>query len=80
MAKTTKNAIDKTKVVGYLRVSTGNQELEKNKADILALANNLDLGEVTFVEEIVSRKVSWRKRKIAEILNRLKTGDSIIVS
>lgn len=80
MAKTTKKAAEKAKVIGYLRVSTLSQELEKNKSDILALANNLDLGEVSFIEEIVSGKVSWRKRKIAEILEKLKAGDSIVVS
>ena len=57
-----------TKNIGYLRVSTTDQELEKNKADILSLANELDLGKVTFVEEIISGKVSWRKRKVAEVL------------
>jgi DNA invertase Pin-like site-specific DNA recombinase len=80
MAKTTKKAAEKAKVIGYLRVSTFRQELEKNKSDILALANNFDLGKVSFVEEIVSGKVSWRKRKIAEILEELKVGDSIVVS
>ena len=80
MAKTIKIASDKPKIIGYLRVSTFSQELEKNKADILALANNFDLGKVAFVEEIVSGKVSWRRRRIAEILDSLQTGDSIIVS
>jgi DNA invertase Pin-like site-specific DNA recombinase len=80
MPKTTKKVADKAKVIGYLRVSTSGQELEKNKSDILALANAFDLGKVSFVEEIVSGKVSWRKRKIAEVLEELKMGDSIIVS
>lgn len=80
MAKTAKITAAKSKTIGYLRVSTLSQELEKNKADILGLANNFDLGKVSFVEEIVSGKISWRKRKIAEILDDLKTGDSIIVS
>jgi DNA invertase Pin-like site-specific DNA recombinase len=80
MKKTSKIGTDKSKVIGYLRVSTGNQEMEKNKADILKLANSLDLGKVFFVEEIVSGKVSWRKRKISEILDGLKSGDSVIVS
>lgn len=80
MAKTAKIITSKSKTIGYLRVSTFSQELEKNKADILALANNFDLGKVAFVEEIVSGKVLWRKRKIAEILDDLKAGDSIIVS
>ncbi len=68
------------KTIGYLRVSTFSQELEKNKADILALANEKNLGQVHFVEEIVSGKVSWRDRKLAAVLNELKKGDSIIVS
>jgi hypothetical protein len=33
-------------VIGYLRVSTADQNLEKNKADILQLANHHDLGRV----------------------------------
>ncbi len=80
MIKTAKISTSKSKTIGYLRVSTFSQELEKNKADILALSNNFDLGKVVFVEEIISGKVSWRKRKIAEILDDLKAGDSIIVS
>jgi len=66
--------------VGYLRVSTGEQELEKNKADILRLANDLDLGRVRFVEEKISGKISWHKRKVAEILDELVRGDALIVS
>ncbi len=68
------------RTVGYLRVSTGGQDLEKNKADILKLANEKDLGRVQFVEETISGRVSWKKRKVAEILDRSQTGDSIIVS
>jgi Resolvase, N terminal domain. len=51
--------------IGYLRVSTADQDLEKNKADILALANHHNLGQVKFIEEKASGKISWRKRKIA---------------
>jgi DNA invertase Pin-like site-specific DNA recombinase len=68
------------KTVAYLRVSTTDQDLEKNKADILHLANERELGKVTFVEEKVSSKVSWRKRRLAEILEQLTLGDNIIVS
>jgi DNA invertase Pin-like site-specific DNA recombinase len=86
MQKTTKTAAEKTgtaavtKTIGYLRVSTASQELEKNKADILNLANERDLGKVTFIEEVISGKVSWRDRKLAAVMNELKKGDSIIVS
>jgi DNA invertase Pin-like site-specific DNA recombinase len=75
------NAASKTrKNTGYLRVSTSGQELEKNKSDILKLANDLDLGKVSFAEEIISGKVNWKKRKIAEILELSEKGDAIIVS
>lgn len=78
MAKKTPPTRHKT--IGYLRVSTGAQELEKNKADILQLANQADLGRVQFVEERVSGKVSWRKRRLAELLDTLQAQDCLIVS
>src|SRR5690242_12915639 len=68
------------KTTAYLRVSTIDQDLEKNKADILALANSLKLGHVQFVEEKVSGTVSWKKRKTAEVLDLSHKGDTIIVS
>ena len=70
----------KTKTIGYLRVSTLDQDIEKNKADILKLANDKDLGKVNFEEEKISGKVSWKKRKIADVLENLQAGDNIIVS
>ena len=68
------------KAVAYLRVSTVDQDIEKDRASILFLANDLKLGNVEFVEEKISGKVSWRKRKLAEVLESLKEGDSLIVS
>src|SRR5205809_7333773 len=68
------------KTMAYLRVSTIDQDIEKNKSAILALANHKVLGHVHFVEEKVSGKISWRKRKIAEILETAQKGDNIIVS
>jgi DNA invertase Pin-like site-specific DNA recombinase len=66
--------------VGYLRVSTADQNIDKNKADILRLANHHDLGRVSFVEEKISGKICWRKRKVAEILESLQANDAIVVS
>lgn len=64
----------------YLRVSTNDQDLEKNKYDILKLANEKQLGNVIWFEETASGKKSWRDRKIAEIIEQAESGDSIIVS
>lgn len=68
------------RTIAYLRVSTAEQDLQKNKADILFLANEKNLGKVDFVEETVSGKVSWKKRKIAEVLDSLEEGDHLLVS
>jgi len=69
-----------SKTTAYLRVSTIDQDLEKNKAGILHLANEKNFGKVHFVEETISGKINWRKRKIANILDEAKKGDRIIVS
>jgi len=68
------------KVIGYLRVSTISQDLEKNKADILKYANDNKLGNVDFVEEVVSGKVSWKVRKIKEVIDSLGKDDWLIVA
>ena len=68
------------KIVAYLRVSTNKQDLEKNKVEILQLANDLALGTVVWVEETISGKVAWRERKIGTLLTELQSGDAIIVS
>ena len=56
------------------------QDIEKNKSDILKLANEKRLGYVEFIEEQISGKVSWRNRKIFAIINEAKKDDVIIVS
>jgi DNA invertase Pin-like site-specific DNA recombinase len=66
--------------IAYLRISTTDQDVEKNKADILHLANNKRLGQVQFIEETISGTVSWKKRKIAPIIEQLQKGDNLIVS
>jgi DNA invertase Pin-like site-specific DNA recombinase len=68
------------KTIAYLRVSTLDQDLEKNKSDLLMLAHKCELGKVAFVEEAVSGKISWKKRKIAEVITSLNKDDNLIIS
>jgi DNA invertase Pin-like site-specific DNA recombinase len=77
--KLVKKKPEQKKVIGYLRVSTMSQDLEKNKADILTYANDHKLGNVDFIEEVVSGKVSWKRRRIKEVIDRLSKDDWIIV-
>ena len=76
MAKTKKKD---PKTIGYLRVSTIDQDTEKNKAEILSLANDKRFGHVKFIEEKVSGKKSWKERKIKSIIDDLGEGDRLIV-
>jgi DNA invertase Pin-like site-specific DNA recombinase len=68
------------KTVAYLRVSTLDQDIEKNKADILHFANHHDLGKVHFVEEVASGRTPWRARRIAQVLEELQGGDALVVA
>lgn len=63
-----------------MRVSTTEQDLQKDKASILHLANERDLGKVHFVEEKISGTISWKKRKIFQIIQDLQKDDNLIVS
>ena len=69
-----------TRTTAYLRVSIHDQDIAKNKADILMLANHNNLGQVRFVEETVSGQMPWRRRKIAQVLDDLQVGDTLVVS
>jgi DNA invertase Pin-like site-specific DNA recombinase len=66
------------KTVGYLRVSTAEQDLEKNKSDILLFANDRDFGRVEWVQETVGGGVDWRKRKLYGLIENLEKEDRII--
>jgi DNA invertase Pin-like site-specific DNA recombinase len=71
--------MSKNRTVGYLRVSTQDQDLEKNKSDILAFANDQRFGHVDWIEEKVSGKVNWKKRAIKDVIDDLGEGDRLIV-
>jgi DNA invertase Pin-like site-specific DNA recombinase len=66
------------KIIGYLRVSTQDQDLEKNKADILAFANARRIGPVDWVEEKISGTRDWRKRELGRVVASLRQGDWLI--
>lgn len=63
----------------FLRVSTLEQDTEKNKIDILQFANQKKLGTVEFTEEHISGKIDYKKRKLGALLDSMKSGDVLIV-
>ena len=67
------------KCIGYLRVSTEDQNTEKNKTDILIWANNRQLGPIQWVEERVSGTKDWRKRELGNVVASLGENDWLII-
>ena len=64
---------------GFIRVSTVDQDTEKNKLDILQFANRMQLGNVEFVEEKVSGTKDYKKRKLGTLLDSMNKSDVLIV-
>ena len=80
MVKIKRMEVEKVpRTIGYLRVSTTEQDCEKNKANILQYANDRKFGHVEFIEEKVSGTTHWQKRKIKTIIDTLGDGDRLIV-
>lgn len=67
------------KTIAYLRVSTVEQDLKKNRHEILELANARGFGPVKFIEEKVSGIKNWKERKIKKVIDQLGEGDHLIV-
>ena len=63
----------------YLRVSSIDQNTEKNKLDVLKFANDKKLGNVEFVEEQISGRSNFKERKLGNLLETMKAGDVLIV-
>ena len=64
-------------IYGYLRVSTGKQELDNQRNAILGYANDHRLGNVEFIGETIS--TGKRNREIYQLINRLEQGDQLII-
>lgn len=69
----------KSKVIGYLRVSTIDQDTAKNENDVLRYANQNDFGKVEFISEKISGMKSWKSRKLFEVVQNMQPGDKMIV-
>lgn len=71
--------MNKMTTYAYLRVSTLEQNTEKNKLDVLKFANTKKLGNVDFVEEQISGKANFKNRQLGALLEKMKKNDVLIV-
>ena len=68
------------KVVGYIRVSSDKQDLEKQQHLLWQYAQTHQLLIHEFVRVEISSQKSLRERRIEELLAMLEAGDTIIVA
>lgn len=66
------------KYYSYLRVSTDDQDIEKDRMLVLDYANRIGVGPVYFESEKISGRTNWQKRKVAGIIAQLQPGDLLI--
>ena len=68
------------KTIGYIRVSTDQQDLQNQQHSILNYANKNALVKVEFIEVKISSRKKDEDRKIDALFETLQAGDHLIVS
>ena len=63
---------DSPKVIGYLRVSTQDQDLEKNKADILPLPMSAGSARSIGWRKKFPGPKAWRTRELGQVVASLR--------
>ncbi len=69
-----------TKVVGYIRVSSDKQDLEKQQHLLWQYAQTHQLLIDEFVRVEISSQKSLGERRIEELLAKLESGDTLLVA
>jgi len=67
-------------IYAYLRVSTKEQDSQYQKNMILNYANENSYSPVTFVDETMSGAKSYKNRALGNLLNKLSSGDILLVN
>lgn len=71
--------MERFRTIAYLRAATAEDDFEKSRVSVLDFAKEKGIGEVEWVEEFASGIGSWKERKIAQVLKKLRPGDRLIV-
>ncbi|MBZ0298421.1 MAG: recombinase family protein [Anaerolineae bacterium] len=68
------------KTLAYLRTSTDKQDLNNQRLEILEYARRNDLRIDDFIEISISSRKNQRERRIEELLEKLISGDTLVVT
>jgi len=71
---------EKMKTIGYIRVSTDKQDLDKQRHLLLEHAQSIQVVINEFVEIEISSKKGIRERKIHELYEKLEDDDLLLVA
>ena len=64
----------------YLRVSTDAQDVANQKLGVLEYCAQQGFGAPVIVEDTVSGKIDWRRRKIGELLAAMPPGSILVAA
>lgn len=67
-------------IYGYIRVSTTQQDTEKQKFEIFNLAYSKTLKIDEFIEETVSGSKTYKERLLGNLIQKLKKDDIILIT
>ena len=67
-------------IIGYIRVSTEKQDLEKQRHLLLEYAHQRKLPIDEIIEVEISSRKNQRERRISEVIEKLSAGDLLIVA
>lgn len=67
-------------VIGYIRVSTEEQDLAKQEHLLLKYAQQQEMQITDFIQVEISSRRNSRERRIDELLSRLNSGDVLLVA
>lgn len=69
-----------TTVVAYLRVSTDAQDVANQKLGVIEYCTKQGFGSPLAIEDTVSGKLDWQKRKVGEVLRTLPSGSVLVAA
>lgn len=72
--------MDKNKTIGYIRISTDKQDLKKQKHLLLEYSQKAQILINEFIEIEMSSTQTKKKRRVEELMQKLNSGDTLIVA
>jgi DNA invertase Pin-like site-specific DNA recombinase len=66
------------RIYAYLRVSTDAQDVANQKHGVVEYAKARGMENLVFIEDTISGRICWRERKIGEMLEQCRPGDSVL--